>query len=119
MAQQQPAAACTFVYYGAYAVHRLRPASGPVSGGTAVRLLGAGFVPTGELAVCLRLCGVERRVPAAFVSDSEIRFLTPSFADAGDARVALSLNGHEYDPASAEQVFRYTAPASMLPCTVQ
>ena len=66
-----------------------------------------GFVHTNELTVCLRLHGVERRVPAAFVSASEVRFLAPSFTEPGDAKVALSLNGQEYETAT-ELVYTYT-----------
>ena len=57
--------------------------------------------------MCLRLHGVERRVPAAFVSASEVRFLAPSFTEPGDAKVALSLNGQEYETAT-ELVYTYT-----------
>ena len=105
----------TFRYYSSYAVSRLRPSSGPLSGGTAVRVFGSGFVNTGELAVCVRLHGVERRVPATFISDSEVRFLAPSFTEHGDAKVGLSLNGQEYEP-RAELVFAYERQSF---CSVQ
>ena len=80
-------------------------------------MLGHGFVATGELAICVRLRGVERRVPASFISEGEVRFLAPGFADAGDARVTLSLNGQEYEP-TTELLFRYQS-SGMLPCVVQ
>ena len=105
----------SFRYCSACTASRLRPSSGPVGGGTPVRMLGGGFVPTDELTVCLRLHGVERRVPAAFVSAAEVRFLAPSFAEAGDAKVQLSLNGQEYEPAT-EILFTYT---SSSPCVLQ
>ena len=79
-------------------------------------MLGSGFVQTNELTVCLRLHGVERRVPAAFVSPSEVRFLAPSFSEPGDAKVMLSLNGQEYEPAT-EVIFAFTA--SSMPCALQ
>ena len=106
----------SFRYCSACTASRLRPSSGPVGGGTPVRMLGGGFVPTDELTVCLRLHGVDRRVPAAFVSTAEVRFLAPSFAEAGDAKVQLSLNGQEYEPAT-EILFTYTA--SSVPCVLQ
>ena len=39
----------------------------------------------------------------------------PSFAEAGDARVSISLNGHDYETPS-EQTFRYVPSSS---CSVQ
>ena len=100
--------ACTFRYLGPYAIHKLRPFSGPVGGGTAVRVLGTGFVGTGELAVCVRMRGVERRVPAAFISEGEVRFLAPTFGlETGDAKVTLSLNGQDH--AATELVYTYQA----------
>ena len=108
--------ACTFRYYAACSAHRLRPSAGPRSGGTAVRILGHGFVPTGELTVCVRLQGVERRMPAAFFSEGEVRFLTPSFGgEVGDAKVTLSLNGQDYEQ-TTELCYRYQS-ASL--CAVQ
>ena len=65
----------------------------------------------------MRLRGVERRVPAAYISEGEVRFLAPSFADAGDARVTLSLNGQDYELAT-ETLFKYQQ-TSWLPCGVQ
>ena len=56
---------------------------------------------------------LERCVPAAFVSESEIRFLAPSFAEAGDAKVSLALNGQEYEP-STELLLRYQAATSCV-----
>ena len=55
---------CEFRLYGPYSLARLKPSGGPLHGGTAVRIQGAGFVQTGELTVCLRMQGVERRVQA-------------------------------------------------------
>ena len=81
-------------------------------------MFGTGFVLTEGLTVCLRLHGVERRVPATYISDGEVRFLTPSFADAGDARVTLSLNGQDYEPGT-EVVFRYAASSMLGACTLQ
>ena len=78
-----------------------------------MRLLGAGFVQTGELTVCLRLRGVERRVQAFYHSDAEVRFMTPDFSEAGDARVQLSLNGQQYDE-SNELTYRYHSTVSCV-----
>ena len=108
--------ACSFQYCASCSASRLRPSSGPVVGGTPVRILGSGFVQTNELTVCIRLHSVERRVPAAFVSSSEVRFLAPSFSEAGDAKVMLSLNGQEYEQAT-ETIFAYTAAS--VPCALQ
>ena len=54
-------------------------------------------------------------MPAAFVSSTEVRFLAPSFQEPGDAKVMLSLNGQEYEPAT-EMVFVYSAGGT---CAVQ
>ena len=80
-------------------VTKLRPAAGPIQGGTPVRVLGSGFVHTGELCICVRMRGVEQRVPAAFISEGEVRFMLPTsdFQEAGEARVQLSLNGQQFD----------------------
>ncbi len=86
----------------------------PDDGSGARAVIGAGFVATGEITACLRLRGVERRVPAAFISETEVRFLAPPFDEPGDATVSISLNGHEYEQAT-ELRFQYTAPA----CSVQ
>ena len=43
---------------------------------------------TGEISVCLRLRGVEQRVPAAFISDTELRFMTPDFQARDHAEIA-------------------------------
>ncbi len=108
-----PAGTCAFHVYGPFAASRLRPPSGPVSGGTAVRVLGSGFAPTGELTVRLRMRGAEQRVPAAFISETELRFMTPDFHDAGDAQVHVSLNGQQFaeDP---ELTFTFVAPACAI-----
>ena len=123
MLQLQPAAAaplpsrdaegssCTFRYYGAYSLIRLKPSSGPLHGGTAVRVLGSGFVQTGELTVCLKMHGVERRVQAFWHSETEVRFMTPDFSEAGDARVQLSLNGQQYDTGN-ELTYHYHSSVS-------
>jgi hypothetical protein len=100
----------SFTYYGVFSAHRLRPSSGPIGGGMLVQMLGAGFVPTDEATACLRLRGVERRVPATFISEHEVRFLAPSFSDAGEARVTLSLNGQEHEPRT-ELLFHFTSPS--------
>ena len=84
---------------------RLRPAEGPTQGGTAVRVSGAGFVQTGEACICVRMRGVEQRVPAAFISESEVRFMLPDAHEAGEARVQLSLNGQQYE--GSELGFQY------------
>ena len=78
---------------------KLRPAAGPIQGGTPVRVLGSGFVQTGEICICVRMRGVEQRVPAAFISEGEVRFMLPTsdFQEAGEARVQLSLNGQQFD----------------------
>ena len=55
-------------------------------------------------------------VEATFVSATEVRFLAPSFAEAGDAKVMLSLNGQEYEEATAS-IFTYQAPS--LSCVLQ
>ena len=101
------------IQWGWGAASRLRPPSGPVSGGTAVRVLGSGFAPTGELTVRLRMRGAEQRVPAAFISETELRFMTPDFHDAGDAQVHVSLNGQQFaeDP---ELTFTFVAPACAI-----
>ena len=52
-------------------------------------------------------------MPATYISDGEVRFLAPRFADAGDAKVTLSLNGQDYEPAT-ELLFT-VQPSSMLP----
>ena len=106
---------CTFRYLGPYAAHRLRPAGGPAVGGTTVRVFGSGFVASSELAVCVRMRGVERCVPAAYISESEVRFLAPTFGpnESGDARVAISLNGQEYEPAT-ELIYHYQASTCSL-----
>jgi hypothetical protein len=71
---------------------------------------------TGEMTVCVRQRGVERRVPAAFISEFEVRFLAPSFAEEGDAKVSLSLNGQEYEHGT-ELVFTYhPAAVSCVVC---
>ncbi len=44
-------------------------------------------VQTGEISVCLRLRGVEQRVPAAFISDTELRFMTPDFQARAHAEI--------------------------------
>ena len=106
---------CRFLYYGPYTVQRLTPSSGPLTGGTAVRVLGGGFVETAELTVCVTMRGVERRMPAAFISDAECRFLTPTFSEAGSAKVTVSLNGHDYD-GSGELAFEYHPDP--IPCAV-
>jgi len=60
--------------------------------------------------------GVEHRVPAVYLSETEVRFLAPGFAEAGDAKVRLSLNGGEPAHAGQEElVFTYTGQA----CVVQ
>lgn len=41
--------AIEFRYYQAACVTKLRPAAGPIQGGTPVRVLGSGFVQTGEI----------------------------------------------------------------------
>ena len=46
----------------------------------------------------------------------QVRFLAPAFADAGDAKVTLSLNGQEHEQAT-ELLFRYQSPS--VPCTLQ
>ena len=111
------AAVVSFTYYSPnYAAHKLKPGTGPTSGGTAVRMLGTGFMNTGEMTVCVRQRGVERRVPAAFISEFEVRFLAPSFAEEGDAKVSLSLNGQEYEQGT-ELVFTYhPAAVSCVVC---
>ncbi|KAL3908965.1 MAG: hypothetical protein SGPRY_009596, partial [Prymnesium sp.] len=62
---------CSFRYYGAFRLLRLKPSSGPLHGGTAVRMLGSGFSQTGEVTVLLRMHGVERRVQAFWHSEAE------------------------------------------------
>ena len=109
--------ACSFRYYAPFVAQRLRPSCGPIVGGTPVRVLGSGFVDTGEITCCVRMAGVERRIPATFVSESEVRFLTPSFIETGDAKVALALNGHDYDLSSEALCFQYQA--APLNCSVQ
>ena len=94
-----------FRYYAPTSVSRLRPAEGPTQGGTAVRVSGAGFVQTGEACICVRMRGVEQRVPAAFISESEVRFMLPDAHEAGEARVQLSLNGQQYE--GSELGFQY------------
>lgn len=86
-----------------------------------MRLLGSGFLHTGESVVVVRMRSVEggsveRRVPAAFISESEMRFMAPEFQEAGDAQVGLALNGQQ-DDAEQEVVFEYKAPAAM--CSLQ
>ena len=84
------AAVVSFTYYSPnYAAHKLKPGTGPTSGGTAVRMLGTGFMNTGEMTVCVRQRGVERRA-SAFISEFEVRFLAPSFAEEGDEGVAVT-----------------------------
>mmetsp|Transcript_16844 Transcript_16844/g.50547 ORF Transcript_16844/g.50547 Transcript_16844/m.50547 type:complete len:370 (-) Transcript_16844:123-1232(-) len=100
---------CEFRYYGAYALSRVKPSSGPLHGGAAVRIFGSGFVQTGELTVCLRMHGVERRVQAFWHSAAEVRFMTPDFSEPGDARVQLSLNGQQYDAANELTYHYYSA----------
>ncbi len=108
---------CRFQYYGAFVAQRLRPSCGPLVGGTPVRVLGSGFVETHEITCCVRLGGVERCIPAAFVSETEVRFLTPSFTEVGDAKVTVALNGHDYDADAEPLCFQYhSAP---LNCAVQ
>ena len=108
---------CRFRYYGAFTLQKLKPSCGPLVGGTPVRVLGSGFVETSEITCCVRMGGVERRIPAAFVSESEVRFLTPSFTEVGDAKVALALNGHDYDTASEPLCFQYQA--APMACLLQ
>ena len=60
----QASSALTFRYFGAYSAQKLRPATGPLSGGTAVRVLGSGFVPTGEIVACAPSCRAAVPAPA-------------------------------------------------------
>ena len=55
----------------------------------------------------------EQRGPAAFISETELRFMTPDFHDAGDAQVHVSLNGQQFaeDP---ELTFTFVAPACAI-----
>ena len=108
---------CRFLYYSAFKVQRLKPNSGPLVGGTPVRVLGSGFVETNEITCSVRLGGVERCIPAVFVSETELRILTPSFTEVGAAKVTLALNGHDFDPDAEPLCFQYQ-PAP-LNCAVQ
>ena len=61
---------CHMHMAGEYSAARLRPSSG--CSGAAVRMMGTGFVETSELTVCVRMRGVEKRIPAAFISETEV-----------------------------------------------
>ncbi|KAL1503425.1 hypothetical protein AB1Y20_011914 [Prymnesium parvum] len=113
IALQGGGGSCAFRYYGEYSLARLKPSGGPLRGGTAVRLLGSGFVQTGEATVCVRMHGVERRVQAFWHSEGEVRFMTPDFSEPGDARVQLSLNGQQYT--ANELTYHYH---SSMSCTI-
>lgn len=99
------AGAC-FRFYPRATLSRLRPSRGALGGGTTVRLIGARFSDTREVAVRVALHGVQTCVPGAFISESEVRFLSPRFADSGTARMSLSLNnGQQWE--EGELAFEY------------
>uniref|UniRef100_A0A7S4BIW8 IPT/TIG domain-containing protein n=2 Tax=Chrysotila carterae TaxID=13221 RepID=A0A7S4BIW8_CHRCT len=89
---------CAFRYYTPCTLLRLKPNTGPLQGGTLVSCAGRGFVSTGEIVARFSAGGLDHCVPAAFISESEIRFISPNLHESGGATVTIALNGTDFEP---------------------
>lgn len=97
-----------FTVYGNSTVTFLCPNSGPIVGGTAVRVVGA-LLANGSHYLC-RFAGVV--VNASYVEGAiphEVRCTAPTMAQGALVPVELSLNGQNFT--SSEAIFTYHSPA--------
>ncbi|CAM9116223.1 unnamed protein product [Choristocarpus tenellus] len=81
------------------------PSLGYTTGGTQVSLRGQGFVFSAELMVQFG----QVRVPAIFISTSELKCISPSVGTAGVVKVLISTNGMDFHVAPGV-VFDYVDP---------
>jgi hypothetical protein len=82
-----------FTYHGAVALDLVAPSSVPASGGSIVRVLGAGFLDVPDLRCRF---GDEGHSLATYVSPGEILCESPPSVSPGSTYLAISLNGGDF-----------------------
>ena len=85
----------------------IAPTSGPIAGGTALTLTGAGFDNAGTVSVVV---GGQNATSIVVVSDTTVTCVTPAHA-AGAATVEIS---NDTGTATLANAFTYEAPATLL-----
>lgn len=81
----------TFFFFRQPTVHRISDSDGTVQGGSYLSIFGAGFWFSGELRVRFGMTDV----PATFMSDSELRCITP-VSSPGLSTILISFNGVDF-----------------------
>lgn len=92
-----------FTYAGTPSISKIAPASGPLSGGTAVQITGAQFTADTQV-----LWGNQTLMPAS-VASSSLSVTTPA-GSAGSVNVGVRTVGGEY---TAPNAFTYVAPPTI------
>lgn len=90
-----------FVYIGGAYVSSIHPNSGPLSGGTLVRINGSNFVNIDKLSCMFG----SRKVSAQWISSSQVWCTSPKLSKAND--VKLTLEGGKAERLQSDEIFSY------------
>lgn len=109
--QQFSTVSSSFTYYGTsvviyrfligltganVAISGTVPASGPVGGGTALRILGQNFVNTSEILIRFSASGFVGNVTATFIAANVVACISPARMPAGSVSVDIGLNSQQF-----------------------
>ena len=99
----------TFTYTPAFRAERVSPACGPLSGGTLLNLFGADFSDTNAIRVRFLAASQLMEVDGKYVDAKTVQCITPAGSDRQVFRLALSMNGRDFQPATG-LFFYYPEP---------